>query len=488
MTLNGKKHNNTHGIGYANIYNGRSLQKCSKHDIVNQNFINNMTEEARLSSLDFTSCVKASTGIPRFTDSYVIQTVSNIDIYINQSMAVLKHCNIPNDIHKGQVCFKNEKWCSTNRKEDDSDIPTSDIYENRDYNSVSNVKGFTIGDTNIGLHCTTVHSVQKCQVSTGCYNNEILDHAATYTNTISDGEPFHYCSLINGQISSIYSCNMRKFGKLDTWHDQDSHSDSICSASYREQANDEWVESSIDRDLSYSYVKVIENMLGEYCDLGIQPHNTNSQEFTVSYNNISISSDYEYFSSVFSQGEITQSVVIDYQNTNNIPNKLLMGKNNDKTLGTALVPYQAKCQQREFGFIPDYLPIFQKMPVATEIVWENSEKWLNLIHKAVKKYNLPNYQGARIPVPSGLNIPMWRYILADYDLPIIGDYLQFGFPINVDSEIFEYNIDVVNHKSALQRKEGVAKYFTTEVNKKAIMGPFEHKPFSTYALFTFNGS
>ena len=264
---------------------------------------------------------------------------------------------------------------------------------------------------------------------------------------------------------------MKKFGKLDTLHDQGSHSDSIYSASYREQANDEWVESSIDRDLSYSYVKVIENMLGEYCDLGIQPHNTNSQEFTVSYNNISISSDYEYFSSVFSQGEITQSVVMDYQNTNDTPNKLLISKNKEKTLYTALVPYQAECQQREFGFIPDNLPIFQRMPVATEIVWENSEKWLNLIYKAVQKYNLPNYQGARIPVPSGLNIPMWRYILADYDLPIIGDYLQFGFPIDIDSEIFEYNIDVVNHKSALQRKEGVGKYFTTEVNKRVRGAP-----------------
>ena len=63
-----------------------------------------------------------------------------------------------------------------------------------------------------------------------------------------------------------------------------------------------------------------------------------------------------------------------------------------------------------------------------------------------------------------------------YDLPIIGDYLQFGFPINVDLDIFEYSMNIANYKSALQRKEGVYKYFTTEVSKKAIMGPFRDKP------------
>ena len=144
---------------------------------------------------------------------------------------------------------------------------------------------------------------------------------------------------------------------------------------------------------------------------------------------------------------------------------------------TALVPYQAKYEQREFGFIPDSLPVFQMMPIATEIKLENSEKWLNQMYTAVKEYNLPNYRGARIPVPSGLNIPMWRYILTDYDLPIIGDYLQFGFPINIDLEIFKYNTDIINHKSTLQTKEGVCKYFTTEVSKRAIMGSFDHKPF-----------
>ena len=66
---------------------------------------------------------------------------------------------------------------------------------------------------------------------------------------------------------------------------------------------------------------------------------------------------------------------------------------------------------------------------------------------------------------------MWRYILKDYDLPIIGDYLQFGFPINVDFKIFQYNTEIINHTSVLQRKQGVDKYFTTEVSKKSHARP-----------------
>ena len=41
------------------------------------------------------------------------------------------------------------------------------------------------------------------------------------------------------------------------------------------------------------------------------------------------------------------------------------------------------------------------------------------------------YKGARIQVPSGLNIPELRYLLKNYDLKILGEYLQFGFPLNV---------------------------------------------------------
>ena len=51
-------------------------------------------------------------------------------------------------------------------------------------------------------------------------------------------------------------------------------------------------------------------------------------------------------------------------------------------------------------------------------------RWLHFLYLIL-------YKGARIQVPSGLNIPELRYLLKNYDLKILGEYLQFGFPLNV---------------------------------------------------------
>ena len=86
----------------------------------------------------------------------------------------------------------------------------------------------------------------------------------------------------------------------------------------------------------------------------------------------------------------------------------------------------------------------------------------------VSKYQVPNYLGARISVLSGLNIPVWRNILQHYDLSIIADYLEFGFPVNIDKEFLK------NHISAQTRSTGVDKYFDVEV--KAILISFQDPP------------
>ena len=91
-------------------------------------------------------------------------------------------------------------------------------------------------------------------------------------------------------------------------------------------------------------------------------------------------------------------------------------------------------------------------------------------------FSVPNYKGARIQVPSSLNIPEWCYLLKNYDLKILGEYLQFGFPLNVDYDVFQFNEEVENHASALQRSEGVDKYFNVEVGKQAMVGPIEEVP------------
>ena len=132
---------------------------------------------------------------------------------------------------------------------------------------------------------------------------------------------------------------------------------------------------------------------------------------------------------------------------------------------------------RTFGFIPFSIPRIQIRNQAITCIFQNSSKWLYSIHSKVAAFSVPNYKGARIQVPSGLNIPEWRYLLKNYDLKILGEYLQFGFPLNVDYDVFQFNEEVENHASALQRPEGVDKYFNVEVEKQAMVGPIEEIPF-----------
>ena len=120
------------------------------------------------------------------------------------------------------------------------------------------------------------------------------------------------------------------------------------------------------------------------------------------------------------------------------------------------------------------------MPAAQSnvIPFSNSIAWVNEIHTEVAKHGKPNYLGAQIRVPSGLNIQNWKNILKNYDLKILGQYLEYGFPLNLDYNLFQYNEMVDNHKSALQNSDGVVKYFATEVQKEAMTGPFDVKPFT----------
>ena len=68
----------------------------------------------------------------------------------------------------------------------------------------------------------------------------------------------------------------------------------------------------------------------------------------------------------------------------------------------------------------------------------NSFEYLQQMHSKVKKFKCPNYKGACIPVSSGLIIPAWRKILQDYDIPVLIQYLEYGFPMGVDYNIFKF--------------------------------------------------
>ena len=132
----------------------------------------------------------------------------------------------------------------------------------------------------------------------------------------------------------------------------------------------------------------------------------------------------------------------------------------------------------EFGFMPINIPKFIPAVQSNVIQYSNRITWVNKMHTEVAKYNSSNYLGAQITVPSGLNISSWKYILKNYDLKVLGQYLEYGFSLNLDYTLFQYSDNIDNHKSALDIPKGVEKYFATEVKKEAMAGPFDIKPFT----------
>ena len=99
------------------------------------------------------------------------------------------------------------------------------------------------------------------------------------------------------------------------------------------------------------------------------------------------------------------------------------------------------------------------------------------LHKEVKKYNLPNYLGARIPVRSQLNVEQWELMLSEYWDKQLLECIKFGFPLGFN-RLCPLNHDVVNHKSALEFPEHIDKYIEEEQKFGAIIGPFQEAPIS----------
>ena len=101
------------------------------------------------------------------------------------------------------------------------------------------------------------------------------------------------------------------------------------------------------------------------------------------------------------------------------------------------------------------------------------------IYSEVTATGLPNYTGARRPVPHDLDIKAWRsyeHLLRDSSLV---DMLEFGFPVGfTGSEPPTAGLD--NHSSARLNPAHVSNYIDTELEHKAIVGPFNNPPFTPW--------
>ena len=90
-----------------------------------------------------------------------------------------------------------------------------------------------------------------------------------------------------------------------------------------------------------------------------------------------------------------------------------------------------------------------------------------------------NFMHARIPVPSTLNIIMWRQLLTNYHDYIVVDYLEFGWPLNYQSSVPPLGVENgYNHKSAIAFKSVVKRNIDQDIDMGALLGPFSYEPFT----------
>ena len=104
---------------------------------------------------------------------------------------------------------------------------------------------------------------------------------------------------------------------------------------------------------------------------------------------------------------------------------------------------------RCFGFLPFCQYVFEIQDGCRHLQRHDMIAWVKEARSLVKNSGVPNYKDMRITVPSGLNICNWHRHLKGYDIPVLFEYFQFGFPLNIDYNNFFLISLVENHPSAL---------------------------------------
>ena len=77
-----------------------------------------------------------------------------------------------------------------------------------------------------------------------------------------------------------------------------------------------------------------------------------------------------------------------------------------------------------------------------------------------------------------MNIPLWRHLLANYHDKIVCEFLEFGFPLDFDKNVYLNTDERRNHKGARDHPEFVNQYLEKELEKTRIVGPFKCNPFT----------
>lgn len=98
------------------------------------------------------------------------------------------------------------------------------------------------------------------------------------------------------------------------------------------------------------------------------------------------------------------------------------------------------------------------------------------LYDSIKKFNLPNFLGARKTVPSELNLLQWELSLVNYHDREICHFLRYGWPVGYHLPTPPASVQQ-NHASARMHDEHVKHYINTELSHAAVIGPFKSMPF-----------
>lgn len=102
---------------------------------------------------------------------------------------------------------------------------------------------------------------------------------------------------------------------------------------------------------------------------------------------------------------------------------------------------------------------------------------LSDIYEKVRRTGLPNALGARIEIPSQLNIAEWHNTFGhDERYAEMLDFVRFGFPMGYMGPISHYD-EQYNHTSANQYSKQIDKFLEKEIELGGIIGPSVERPF-----------
>ena len=98
------------------------------------------------------------------------------------------------------------------------------------------------------------------------------------------------------------------------------------------------------------------------------------------------------------------------------------------------------------------------------------------IYDVVRQTGLPNALGARLPVPTALNLEAWNRNLDQVGgRPQLLDFLRFGFPLGYVGPVTNTH-GVQNHPSAVEYPTQVRKFINKELGNGGLCGPYATPP------------